>query len=211
MYNILANLKNGGEPQKSNKINASVYSPPFSFLIIHIKSISTAYSQNCCQRCFIFSHSNSPQPLIYRGFPSFPTSSQMDWRLDVFLSNILRFHNTIQKYNITKKRTKSKSSNFIQHHSTITFLSTSLVSLWLLANHISYQICTIHNHNVFSLLSIVHHGNTNQVHILNYLCAFSLLLFCFLHISDMQFLYALFLPLNESSLILFVPCRHLSR
>lgn len=93
MYNILANLKNGGEPQKSNKINASLHSPPFSFLIIHIKSISTAYSQNCCQRCFIFSHSNSPQPLIYRGFPSFPTSSRMDSRLDVFLSNILRFHN----------------------------------------------------------------------------------------------------------------------
>ena len=92
MYNILANLKNGGEPQKSNKINASLHSPPFSFLIIHIKSISTAYSQNCCQRCFIFSHSNSPQPLIYRGFPSFPTSSRMDSRLDVFLSNILRFH-----------------------------------------------------------------------------------------------------------------------
>ena len=88
MYNILANLKNGGEPQKSNKINASLHSPPFSFLIIHIKSISTAYSQNCCQRCFIFSHSNSPQPLIYRGFPSFPTSSRMDSRLNVFLSNI---------------------------------------------------------------------------------------------------------------------------
>lgn len=94
MYNILANLKNGGEPQKSNKINASLHSPPFSFLIIHIKSISTAYSQNCCQRCFIFSHSNSPQPLIYRGFPSFPTSSRMDSRLDVFLSNILRFHSS---------------------------------------------------------------------------------------------------------------------
>ena len=62
------------------------------------KASETAYSQIRCQRCFIFSLWNSPQPLISRCFPSFPTSSRMVSRWHVlFVSYSVRLHPGYEK------------------------------------------------------------------------------------------------------------------
>nr|DAM55130.1 MAG TPA: hypothetical protein [Caudoviricetes sp.] len=64
-------LKNQVKPMLPSTLSTSLPSKDTK------KASETAYSQIRCQRCFIFSLLNSPQPLISRGFPSFPTSSRM--------------------------------------------------------------------------------------------------------------------------------------
>lgn len=70
-------LKNQVKPMLPSTLSTSLPSKDTK------KASETAYSQICCQRCFIFSLLNSPQPLISRGFPSFPTSSRMVSRQNV--------------------------------------------------------------------------------------------------------------------------------
>ena len=70
-------LKNQVKPMLPSTLSTSLPSKDTK------KASETAYSQIRCQRCFIFSLLNSPQPLISRGFPSFPTSSRMVSRQNV--------------------------------------------------------------------------------------------------------------------------------
>lgn len=70
-------LKNQVKPMLPSTLSTSLPSKDTK------KASETAYSQIRCQRCFIFSLLNSPQPLISRGFPSFPTSSRMVSRYNV--------------------------------------------------------------------------------------------------------------------------------
>ena len=82
-------LKNQVKPMLPSTLSTSLPSKDTK------KASETAYSQIRCQRCFIFSLLNSPQPLISRGFPSFPTSSRMVSRQNVlFVRYSVKLHHT---------------------------------------------------------------------------------------------------------------------